>query len=126
MPASPDGQGALTAESRQKALEAFASVGGRFALVRVGQKLDVLQTDRCLRPSAALPNYVRHGHIVCHAIDPGAQGAKTVEASETSPQGDVDVLKQVPADFRVGFVRARQTLQRRTKARYGFPVEIVL
>ena len=53
--------------------------------------------------------------VVRHSIDPRAQRASTVIASEAAPQRDVNVLQQVAPCLGVAFVAAGQPLERRAE-----------
>ena len=49
-----------------------------------------------------------------------------LELSEAAPDREMDLLEQIAAFVGVGFVGAREALERRTEVRNRLPVQLVL
>ncbi len=63
------------------------------------------------RKGPAFTNYVGNADVVSDAVDPGPQGAAGIVALKAPPQLKMNVLPQVAAPFRVGFVGARKPFE---------------
>ena len=73
-----------------------------------------------------LPDHMRRRDIVRHAIHPRSKGTPAVENAEASPQRHVNILQQVAAFFGIGFIGARQAVQRPAIAGGCLPIQLVL
>ncbi len=95
----------------QQAIEILIAVRSLLPSADIWKALQFFQVDQDLRGRAALVRHVRRGDVMGDAIDPRANRTSAVESCETAPERHVNVLQQITADLRVGFVGASQTLQ---------------
>lgn len=78
---------------------------------RVGNRLEIVRREEDWRVRLR-SNRMRRGNVVAHTVDPRPHRTATIEAGKAAPQGDVDLLKQVPVLVGIPLIRARQALQR--------------
>jgi hypothetical protein len=125
-------------QQNQLSLEWFKSVNHRHqvftgpAIVELLFVIDAVRHCRQLveanetGSAPSPPDHLRRRDVVRDPVDPGAQRAPSVEGGKAAPHGEVDLLEQVEARIGVGFVGARQPLERGAIRRSCLGVQTVL
>lgn len=73
-----------------------------------------------------LPNHVRRGDMVRHAIDPRSQRTAGIERPKAPPQLKMNFLEQVAPFFRIHLVSAREPFERAAQLIRRVFVQVVL
>ena len=99
-------------DERIQSLQDLSCIDLRCDVRARSRELGIVQSRELSPPAAPAAQDMRGRDVVRHAIDPGPQTAPSIEALQTSPQREMDLLQQVLLQCGVGLVCAHQSRKR--------------
>src|SRR5271157_491860 len=93
-------------DQREQTRQRLATVRGGFDVFATGLNLGLFQSQkgRYIPFTFGLPNDVRRRRVMRNTVDPGSKRAPSIELPQAAPQRQMDLLREVAPQVRIGFV----------------------